>query len=67
MVRLVELLRLGQFYSPGSLSNPRYAFAGGSAVQCWLYASKQDREHHDIDIFAFETNFLSQCSLKPMF
>lgn len=61
MVRLTELVRLGHFYSSGSLSNPIYAFAGGSAVQCWLYDSICDREHHDIDLFAFNANFLELC------
>lgn len=56
-VKLSDLSYLTKLYPPGSTDNPSYAFAGGSAVQCWLYGSQYDRDHNDIDIFCFNSNF----------
>lgn len=58
MTTISDLVRLGQLYPPGSLDDPVYAFAGGTAVQCWLHHSTNDREHEDIDLFTFKPSFL---------
>lgn len=58
MVSISEIVRLAQLYPIGSLDKPIYAFAGGTAVQCWLHNSTNDRKHYDIDIFAFNPHFL---------
>lgn len=59
MISLSELVYLGKLYSPGSISNPNYAFVGGTAVQSWLHEyNGVDREHGDIDLFAFNDEFL---------
>ena len=55
MITLPDLIRFGMLYPSGSLDSPVYAFAGGTASQCWLYDSEGDRKHHDIDVFTFST------------
>jgi hypothetical protein len=64
MASLSDLIRLARLYPPGFMDGPVYALAGGSAMQCWLYPSVNDREHHDIDIFAFQPSFL-QSQIDP--
>ncbi len=59
MISLSDLVHLAHLYPPGSLEDPVYALAGGSAVQCWLQDSGRDREHHDIDLIAFHPRFLT--------
>jgi hypothetical protein len=58
MIILSDLIRFGQQYPPGSLNDPNYAFAGGTAMQCWLHDPAKDRKHHDIDLFAFKIDTL---------
>ncbi|OQY99647.1 MAG: hypothetical protein B6D41_01060 [Chloroflexi bacterium UTCFX4] len=60
MVKITELVRFGRAYANGPTQKPAYAFSGGSAVQCWLHTSSDDREHYDIDVFAFNHNFLKE-------
>lgn len=57
MITLADITRFTRLY-PTSFGDPAYAFAGGSAVQCWLHGSIYNRKHNDIDIFAFDPNFI---------
>jgi hypothetical protein len=57
VIALSDLVRFVQLYPPGSLDDPLYAFAGGTALQCWLSAFVSNREYRDIDIYAFDAGF----------
>ena len=56
MINLHHLKRLIDLYPQGTLENPTFALAGGTAVLCLLHHHKNKRNHHDIDIFSFENN-----------
>ena len=58
MVKISDLLYLIQKYPFGSVDDPLYVFAGGTAVQCLLHDSMYQREYHDIDLSAFDSRFL---------
>ena len=56
MINLHHLKRLTQIYPQGTLEDPAFALAGGTAVLCLLHKCENKRIHHDIDIFSFENN-----------
>lgn len=65
-----NLSQLGKMYPPGDLEDPTYAIAGGSAVLCWLHDEGIHRQHHDIDLFAFNPQLLKVwigSDLPPLF
>lgn len=71
MVSVFDLIRLIQHYPFGSISDPKFAFCGGTAVQCWLYPLGNNDERNDIDIFSFKSAFLNSilnvdCTYAPL-
>jgi hypothetical protein len=67
MVALSDLERFFKLFPLEGSKVPQYAFAGGSALLCWLHQKPDGRNHHDIDVVAFDRSFPSSLNKQNQF
>jgi len=56
MITIDDIIQIGRCYS-SEIKKDKFVFAGGTAVQCWLYNTSFDRPHKDIDLFIFDAEY----------